>query len=247
MVKKKIVFLTGAGMSVESGLKTFRDYDGLWEEYPVSEVATHTGWKANPTKVNEFYNMLRAKYRDVKPCEGHQIIADLEGRGDYEVNVITQNVDPLHEMAGSTSVIHLHGEIMKACSDGTYGPGEYITDLNPEDPRIEPGTLAPDGTLLRPYIVFFEEPVPKMSKAMEITKKSDIFVVIGTSLSVYPAAGLLQCVPSESMIYIIDPGTPDLYNLCGPVTHIKKGASEGMRELINILYRGAVTPIVSAH
>lgn len=237
-MKKKIVFLTGAGMSVESGLSTFRDADGLWENYPVAQVATHHGWELNSDRVNEFYNMLRLKYKDTKPNQGHFLIKSLEDT--YDVTVITQNVDNLHELSGSSKVIHLHGEIMKACSEGEWGPGDYVVDLDPENPVIEPGTLAPDGTLLRPFIVFFEEPVPRMKDAIEEVKTADIFVVIGTSLVVYPAAGLLEYVPADTPIYVIDPGDPDLYNIVGQVTHIKKGASEGMILFIDSIEGGAV-------
>ena len=239
MKKKKIVFLTGAGMSVESGLRTFRDYDGLWEEFPISQVATHKGWQLGSDRVTEFYNMLRLKYKDVQPCEGHKIIADLEEQ--FDVEVITQNVDNLHEVAGTSNVTHLHGEIMKVCSETPDGYcGDYIVDLDPQNPVVEPGTLAPDGTLLRPYIVFFDEPVPMLEKAIDITREADIFVVIGTSLSVYPAAGLIEYVPATSPIYVIDPGTPDLWNIAGHVEHIKKGASEGMKELYSLLNKETI-------
>ena len=235
--KKKIVFLTGAGMSVESGLKTFRDAeDGLWENYPVAQVATHHGWELNSDRVNEFYNMLRLKYKDTQPNDGHKAIAELEK--DYDVVVITQNVDNLHERAGSSKVIHLHGEIMKACSEGQWGPGDYVVDLDPENPVIEPGSLAPDGTLLRPFIVFFEEPVPKMKEAMEVVKGADIFVIIGTSLVVYPAAGLIEYVPADSPIWVIDPGEVDTYNVVGELHRIKKGASAGMAEFVKYINRG---------
>ena len=233
-MKKKIVFLTGAGMSVESGLSTFRDAgDGLWENYPVAQVATHHGWELSSDRVNEFYNMLRLKYKDVKPNPGHEAIASLEDT--YDVTVITQNVDNLHERAGSKNIIHLHGEIMKACSEGTWGPGDYVVDLDPENPVIEPGTLAPDGTLLRPYIVFFEEPVPRMKDAIKEVDTADIFVVIGTSLVVYPAAGLIEYVPSTTPIWVIDPGEVDTYNIVGELHRVQKGASEGMKEFIEYI------------
>ncbi len=157
---KKIVVLTGAGMSVESGLSTFRDAGGLWENYPVQQVATHEGWEENPTLVTNFYNMLRKKLVQALPNEGHRLLAELEK--EYDVTVVTQNVDNLHEQAGSTNVIHLHGELMKVCS--SYNPDDtrYQQTLTPDNLEIQPGTKAGDGSLLRPFIVFFGEAVPNM-------------------------------------------------------------------------------------
>ncbi|EHO66916.1 NAD-dependent deacetylase [Prevotella micans F0438] len=226
---RKIVFLTGAGMSVESGFKTFRGNDGLWENYPVEQVATHEGWENNPTLVTNFYNMLRKKLYDAEPNKGHKLIKDLEE--NYKVTVITQNVDNLHEKAGSTNVIHLHGELTKVCSSREpYNP-EYIRELTPENCEITPGMLAGDGSLLRPFIVFFNENVPMIEPAAEVTSKADIFVIVGTSLNVYPAAGLVQYVPATAPIFLID---PEEVNASGwrNITHIKKGASQGMEELI---------------
>jgi NAD-dependent deacetylase len=155
---KKIVVLTGAGMSVESGLKTFRDADGLWENYPVQQVATHDGWLRDPTLVTKFYNMLRRKCLDTKPNEGHRLVAQLQDH--YDVTVVTQNVDNLHEAAGSRHVIHLHGELMKVCSSiDPYDP-RYIQTLTRENCEVEIGSKAGDGSLLRPHIVFFQEAVP---------------------------------------------------------------------------------------
>ncbi|WP_027453253.1 SIR2 family NAD-dependent protein deacylase [Segatella baroniae] len=229
---KKIVFLTGAGMSVESGFKTFRGNDGLWENYPVEQVASHEGWEANPTLVTNFYNMLRKKLWSALPNEGHKLIQQLEK--DYEVSVITQNVDNLHEKAGSSHVIHLHGELTKVCSsDDPYIP-EYIQTMTEEHSDVEPGTKAGDGSLLRPFIVFFGESVPMIEPAIEEAQKADIFVVIGTSLNVYPAAGLVQYTRRGTPIYLIDPNpvTTD-GRLC--IKQIQKGASEGMRDLVSIL------------
>ena len=223
---KKIVVLTGAGMSVESGLRTFRDADGLWEEYPVAKVATHEGWEADPTLVTEFYNMLRGKCWNVKPNEGHRLVAKLEEK--YKVTVVTQNVDNLHEAAGSTNVIHLHGELMKVCSSRDVDDPRYIRQLTPDDYRIEPGTKAGDGSLLRPYIVFFGEAVPNISIAAEEAQEADIFIIIGTSLNVYPAAGLVHYVRPGVPIYLIDPNP---VSAGGGVKQIMKGASEGMKEL----------------
>ena len=230
MNKKKLVVLTGAGMSVESGLKTFRDADGLWEEYPVQQVATHEGWEADPTLVTNFYNMLRKKCWGVKPNEGHKLVAALERY--YDVTVVTQNVDNLHEQAGSTRVIHLHGELMKVCSSRDVDDPRYIQQLTPENCEVAPGTKAGDGSLLRPYIVFFGEAVPNISIAVEYAQQADLFVIIGTSLNVYPAAGLVHYVRPSVPIYLIDPNP---VSAGGGVKQIMKGASEGMRELFNEL------------
>ena len=225
-MKKKIVVLTGAGMSVESGLKTFRDADGLWEEYPVAQVATHEGWEADPTLVTNFYNMLRKKCWGVKPNEGHRLVARLEEK--YEVVVVTQNVDNLHEQAGSSKVIHLHGELMKVCSSRDVDDPRYQQTLTPENCEIAPGTKAGDGSLLRPFIVFFGEAVPNITVAAEEAQSADIFIVIGTSLNVYPSAGLRHYVTPGKPIYLIDPNP---ISAGSGVQQIQKGASEGMREL----------------
>lgn len=234
-LKKKIVVLTGAGMSVESGLTTFRDAGGLWDNYPVERVATHEGWEADPCYVNDFYNMLRTKYKDVKPCEGHKLVAALEEQ--YDVTVVTQNVDALHEAAGSTNIIHLHGELMKMCSSrDVENPrchiqlpheGFGITGLEvPHDAK------AADGSLLRPYIVFFGEAVPNMESAVQEALTADIFIIIGTSLNVYPAAGLVQYVRPGTPVYLIDPKPVAAR---ADLNHIQSGASEGMKRLIKIL------------
>lgn len=228
---KKIVVLTGAGMSVESGLKTFRDADGLWENYPVAKVATHEGWEADPTFVNNFYNMLRKKCWAVKPNEGHKLVAKLEEK--YDVTVVTQNVDNLHEQAGSSKVIHLHGELMKVCSSRDVDDPRYQITLTPDNCKVEPGTKAGDGSLLRPFIVFFGEAVPMISVAAAEASEADIFVIIGTSLNVYPAAGLVQYVRPGVPVYLIDPKPVS----AGPnVMQIQKGAGEGMKELVEKLF-----------
>ena len=229
---KKIVILTGAGMSVESGLKTFRDADGLWENYPVQKVATHEGWEADPELVTNFYNMLRRKCWGAKPNEGHRLVAELEKH--FEVTVVTQNVDNLHEQAGSSHVIHLHGELMKVCSSRDVEDPRYQQLLTPENCEVKPGTRAGDGSLLRPYIVFFGEAVPNISPAINETQQADIFIVIGTSLNVYPAAGLLHYVRPGVPVYLIDPNPISAGQY---VEQIQKGASEGMRELYDRLTR----------
>lgn len=235
----KIVFLTGAGMSVESGLTTFRDAGGLWENYPVMEVASHDGWERNPDYVNAFYNMLRVKYKDVKPCEGHRLIAQLEK--DYDVTVVTQNVDNLHEQAGSSKVIHLHGELMKMCSSRDVDNPRYWVSLpqegwGTEGLEVPKGITAGDGSLLRPYIVFFQENVPNIYYGIEEAEKADVFIIIGTSLNVYPAASLLQYVPSSAHVFLIDPH-PALGRTSHNVSIIAKGASEGMKDVVAELAR----------
>lgn len=219
-------------MSVESGFKTFRGSDGLWENYPVEQVASHEGWEANPTLVTNFYNMLRKKLYAAQPNDGHQLIKTLEEH--YDVSVVTQNVDNLHEKAGSRHVIHLHGELSKVCSSrDPYNP-HFIKELTEADPEVVPGTKAGDGSLLRPFIVFFGENVPMMDAAITETQKADIFVVIGTSLNVYPAAGLLNYVAPGTPVYVIDPDRVAVH-IRRDITYIEKGASEGMRDLCSML------------
>ncbi len=228
---KKIVFLTGAGMSVESGFKTFRGNDGLWENYPVEQVASHEGWEQDPTLVTNFYNMLRKKLYAAQPNEGHKIIAALEK--DYNVTVITQNVDNLHEKAGSTHVIHLHGELTKVCSSREPYDPQYIEELGPDNSQVAPGTKAGDGSLLRPFIVFFGESVPMLEPAAREVEDTDVFVVIGTSLNVYPAASLLYYTKPGTPTFLIDPNA--VSTEARNITYIRKGASEGMKELAEML------------
>ena len=228
---KKLVFLTGAGMSVESGFKTFRGNDGLWENYPVEQVASHEGWLRDPTLVTNFYNGLRKKLYAAQPNEGHRLVAELEK--DFDVTVITQNVDNLHEKAGSTKVIHLHGELTKVCSSNDPDDPCYQIELPEDNCEVVPGTKAGDGSLLRPFIVFFGEGVPMIQPAAEETMKADIFVIIGTSLNVYPAAGLVQYTRTDTPIYLIDPAEVSYSN--PRIQVIQKGASEGMRELVERL------------
>jgi len=226
---KRIVFLTGAGMSAESGISTFRDSDGLWEQYSVEEICTHDAWLATPGKLLDFYNMLRRKYMDCQPNDGHKLIGSLEGK--YDVQVITQNLDNLHERGGSKHVIHLHGEMMKARPDGV-DKGVYYP-LDPANPDIKLGDKDPYGVQLRPHIVFFGEAVPNLEKAAAVMSTAEIAVVVGTSLNVYPAAGLLQYAPQGIPVYLIDP-KPVSYPY-RQFMQIQKGASEGMKELIGIL------------
>lgn len=226
---KKIVVLTGAGMSVESGLSTFRSSDGLWENHRVEDVATPEGWHRNPGLVLDFYNNLRRALIKAKPNAGHEGLVALES--DYDVYIITQNVDNLHERAGSSHVLHLHGELMKVRSVRNE---KIIHELTPEKYEIHPGDKAEDGGQLRPHIVWFGEAVPMIEPAIGLVSEADIFVVIGTSLNVYPAAGLLNYVRPGVPVYLIDPN--DVHDPSGRVTCvIRKGASEGVKELIKIL------------
>lgn len=229
--RKHIVFSTGAGVSAESGITTFRDAGGLWEQYPVMQVASAEGFAADPELVHRFYNQRRRQLRDVEPNEAHRIIADLQN--DFDVSVITQNVDDLHERAGSRDVLHLHGELMKLRD--VADPG-YTETLPSPDSESSPETLSRDGLgrHMRPHIVFFGEAVPNIEPAVELVRSADIFVVIGTSLNVYPAAGLLQFVATGTPIYYIDPnpaatpGIPDL-------TVIREPATKGMEQLASRL------------
>ena len=226
---KKIVVLTGAGMSAESGISTFRGANGLWDEYPVEQVATPEGYRADPALVLEFYNTRRRQLLEVEPNEGHKLLAGLES--EFDVIVVTQNVDNLHERAGSTNVIHLHGELMKVCSSREPYNERYIKTLTPDEIEVKLGNLAPDGSQFRPFIVWFGEAVPKIEDAIAALADVDIFIIIGTSLNVYPAAGLLNYVPASVPVYLIDPNEVNVTRR--GVTVIRKGASEGMRTLID--------------
>jgi NAD-dependent deacetylase len=226
MLKKKLVVLTGAGISAESGLKTFRDSDGLWEGYNIEDVATPRAWKKNPQLVLDFYNYRRKNVLEAQPNAAHIGLAELQN--DFDVTIITQNIDDLHERAGSANVLHLHGEILKMRSE----KDELLVYEIKTDILI--GEKAADGAQLRPHIVWFEEPVPKIEEAIPIVRSADIFVVVGTSLVVYPAAGLVNYAPWNIPKYIIDkkiPYTSDLLN----ITAIEKPATEGVKELISLL------------
>ena len=226
---RKIVVLTGAGMSAESGISTFRGGNGLWDEYPIEQVATPEGYRANPALVLEFYNKRRRQLLEVVPNRGHELLAALEDK--YDVIVVTQNVDNLHERAGSTKVIHLHGELMKACSSREPNNGDYVMTLPEDRLDIELGDMAADGSQLRPFIVWFGEAVPKIEEAVQALSGVDVFVIIGTSLNVYPAAGLLHYVGRDVPVYLIDPNDVNVPS-GREVTVIRKGASEGVRYLI---------------
>lgn len=231
-MKKKIVFSTGAGVSAESGISTFRDAGGLWEQYPVMQVASAEGFRADPELVHRFYNERRRQLVEAQPNEAHRIIADLQR--DFDVRVITQNVDDLHERAGSRDVLHLHGELMKLRS---VAHPEYTETLTPPDLDSTPATRGRNGDLMRPHIVFFNEAVPNIEPAMRLASEADVFVVIGTSLNVYPAAGLISCVRPGTPVYYIDPNparTPSELD----VKVLPMKATEGMARLAAML-RGA--------
>lgn len=224
---KNLVVLSGAGISAESGIPTFRDADGLWEGYDVMEVATPEGWKKNPSLVLEFYNQRRKKALEVKPNRGHEILAELEKY--FKVTVITQNVDNLHERAGSTHVIHLHGSLFESRSTHDERLIYPITGW-----ELNPGDKCEKGSQLRPNIVWFGELVPRMDDAVRYASKADVFVVVGTSMAVYPAAGLIDYVPFGTPKYVVDPRIPDLRHI--PHLHsIEEKASIGMVKVMDAL------------
>jgi NAD-dependent deacetylase len=224
---KKLVVLTGSGISAESGLKTFRDAGGLWDEYDVMQVASIEGWHQNPALVLDFYNQRRRQYHDIQPNGAHLGLAALQNR--FDVHIITQNIDDLHEKAGSKKIIHLHGEVNKACSNRDKS---CVVDVSGRD--IVLGDQAADGSQLRPFIVWFGEGVPAMDEAIRLTSEADIFVVIGTSLNVYPAAGLLDDVPHDCRLFVIDPNevTKNLRRDC---RYIREKAVKGVEMLMKEL------------
>lgn len=231
-MKKNLVILSGAGMSAESGISTFRDAGGLWDKYPVMQVASAEGYVRDPELVINFYNERRKQLLDVEPNAGHIGLAELEK--DFNVTVVTQNVDNLHERAGSTRIIHLHGELTKVCSSrDPYNP-RYVRELKPEEYEVKMGDKAGDGSQLRPFIVWFGEAVPEIETAVDYIEKADIFVIIGTSMNVYPAAGLLNYVPRTAEVYLIDPKPVDTHSM-RQIHIIQKGASEGVKELKKLL------------
>lgn len=230
---KNLVVLTGAGISAESGISTFRGSGGLWERYSIEEVATPQAWAKNRALVTDFYNQRRKQLLEVQPNYGHIGLVELEKW--FRVSIITQNIDNLHERAGSSSILHLHGELTKVRSEMDE---KLVYELPPEKYEVRIGDLCEKGYQLRPHIVWFGEAVPMMDRAVEITEKADILVVIGTSLNVYPAAGLIHYVEDNVPIYLIDPN--DVMANRKNVTFIKKGASEGVKELIELLRDRAV-------
>ncbi|TDP57567.1 SIR2 family NAD-dependent protein deacylase [Flavobacterium dankookense] len=226
-MKKKLVVLTGAGISAESGIKTFRDAYGLWEGHDVMEVASPEGWQKNKELVLDFYNQRRRQLHQVKPNRGHVTLAELET--DFEVHIITQNVDNLHEQAGSSNVLHLHGELFKVRSTKNHN---YILDWKTD---LNLGDVDENGHQLRPHIVWFGESVPALDEAIEIAQTADYFAVIGTSLQVYPAAGLLHYAKLNVPVFYIDPKPATIYDLSNPLEIIPMNATDGVPLLKELL------------
>ena len=222
-MKKKVIVLTGAGISAESGISTFRDSDGLWEQYRVEDVATPEGYERDPALVLDFYNQRRRQLQEVEPNEGHRQLVRLEK--DFDVHIITQNVDNLHARAGSTQVLHLHGELTKARSGRNPN---LITDIGYND--IHLGDRAEDGTQLRPHIVWFGEAVPNIEPAAELCEQADFFVVVGTSMNVYPAAGLIHYVPRSTPCFLVDPKAVPVSR---PVTIFQEKAGTGVKKVVD--------------
>ncbi|WP_435355065.1 SIR2 family NAD-dependent protein deacylase [Emticicia sp. SJ17W-69] len=227
-MKKKLVVLTGAGISAESGIMTFRDAGGLWENHSIEDVATPEGWRRNPALVQKFYNERRAKAFEAQPNAGHKALVDLEKY--FDVRIITQNVDNLHEKAGSCNVLHLHGELTKVRSIKNE---DLIYDVG--DKAIQMGDLAEDGGQLRPHIVWFGEMVPMIEVATDLCLNADIFVVVGTSMQVYPAAGVIGFVADEAPKFIIDPNSPEVSSQYKNVHFIKETATIGVPKLADML------------
>lgn len=221
--------LSGAGISAESGIKTFRDYNGLWENYRIEDVASPEGFARNPKLVLDFYNARRRQLKEVEPNEAHKILAELENH--FDVHIITQNVDDLHERGGSTKIIHLHGELRKARSSSDENE---ILDWE-EDIII--GNLHSDGSQLRPHIVWFGEMVPEMDNAIKIASEADLFLVIGTSMQVYPAASVIRYAPRHCEIFVIDPNLENPNSFTKNENYIKSSATEGMKQLKEILIK----------
>lgn len=227
---KKIIVFTGAGISAESGLQTFRDADGLWEGYNIEDVATPRAWRKDPELVLRFYNERRRNIREAQPNAAHLAIARLQDQ--YDVQVITQNIDDLHERAGSEKILHLHGEIFKMRSENNRG------EILPIIGDISLGDRAADGGQLRPHIVWFEEPVPMMEEAIRLTRDAELFVVVGTSLVVYPAASLLVYVDDAVPVVVVDKKVPKIHRPA--VTYIEKPATDGLVELEQMLRMGSI-------
>ena len=236
---KNVVFFTGSGISKESGIQTFRDAgEGLWENFSIEEVCTHEAILMNRNKVIDFYNMMRGQLLTKQPNAAHLAIAELQKNPHFNVEIVTQNVDDLHEKAGSNHITHLHGELMKLRSsydDERWVSTQEIPTLFEDGYKQRYDDRHPDGSLLRPFIVFFGEAVPQMERAIEIASKADIFVVIGTSLAVYPAASLLYYVGKNVPIYCVDPGVPELGSYASRVKHIQQPASIGVPEVCKII------------
>ena len=222
-MKKKLVVLSGAGISADSGISTFRDSNGLWENHRIEDVVSPEGFARNPQLVLDFYNLRRKQLKDVFPNEAHKILAELEK--DYDVCIITQNVDDLHERAGSTQIIHLHGELKKA------RPVDNENDIINWENDIRMGDLHTNGSQLRPHIVWFGEMVPEMDCAIQVASDADIFLVIGTSMQVYPAASVVRYVPEHCEVYIVDPRLENPNAYTNNQNYYKMTATEGMKRL----------------
>jgi len=229
---KRVVVFTGAGVSADSGLSTFRDSDGLWDNYRIEEICTPEALYRDREKVISFYDHIRKSVMEATPNQGHLAIAKLEQY--YDVKVITQNIDNLHERAGSSDVTHLHGEIMKLRSER-----DELATVPIEGWKQPRDARHPDGSLLRPFIVFFGEGVPMFQTAVDIMKTADIIIVVGTSLVVYPAASLVRYAPEGVHIYVVDPGKPDFSEIYNPYTHICKKGAEGLPSLVDELIEKA--------
>lgn len=224
-MKKKLVVLSGAGISAESGVKTFRDSNGLWENHRIEDVASFEGFQKNPQMVLDFYNARRKQLREVKPNNAHLILAEFEAF--FDVEIITQNVDDLHERAGSTKITHLHGELLKV------RPIDSETEILQWEEDLNVGDFNAKGIQLRPHIVWFGEMVPEMEKAIKLTAEADIFLIIGTSMQVYPAAGLINYVPPSCEVFVIDPNLENMY--AKYENFFKTSATEGIKKLRELL------------
>lgn len=225
-MKKKLIIFSGAGMSAESGISTFRDSGGLWEQYNINDVATPEAWKRNPDLVSDFYNQRRKQVINVEPNVAHKLVASIED--EFSIQVITQNIDDLHERAGSTNVFHLHCNIRFAKSSGPKQEDKYYPI---EDWELTANDKCPDGFRLRPHVVWFGEQVPALNDAAKIIQEADLLIVIGTSLQVYPAAGLVHLAPDNCKCYVVDPNV-DEFEIPSNFVKIKANASDGIRELI---------------
>lgn len=223
--RRKIVVFTGAGVSADSGIATFRDSDGLWAKYRIEDVCTPEALQHNRQTVIEFYNIRRRELLSKQPNAGHRAIAELERH--FDVEVITQNIDDLHERAGSSRITHLHGELRKLRSSMDEN---LVVPIDGWEQKID--DRAPDGSLLRPFVVFFGESVPMFDIATRIAATADIFIIVGTSLAVYPAASLVRYIRSDIPVYVVDPGKPDTGWISNPVTVYRAGAAEGMPQLV---------------
>lgn len=230
-MKKTIVIVTGAGISQESGIPTFRDKNGLWEQHDIDEVSSINGWNKNPKMILDFHNDFRRKLKDLEPNEGHKHLVHLEEK--YDVHIITQNIDDLHERAGSKNIIHIHGNILEASSSKEENNVRMVGNIGYEDINI--GDLCPNGHQLRPNVVFFGEGVQHFGQAEELAKKADIFMIIGTSMVVYPASGLVGLTRNDTPIYVIDPKSHPIIGRRDRLKFIKKNATEGVKEVVDEL------------